>query len=530
MTRRGRLHAPPPNWLDRAIRWVAPEVGLRRAAARMQLARLRRYEAAAVTRRTSGWHAGQGSPNAEIGPSLHLVRARVRQLVRDNCWAARACRHLQVSATGSGGVLATPIGSRGISDRKLARIDERWKDWSGTVALDPAGQQTFAGIQSLTARSAHEAGEVLVRRIHRSSRSKLPIPMQLQVIEADFLDTAKTEQLKGGNLVLQGVEYDRGGRRVAYWLFPVHPGESIALTLPNLVSERVSADDVIHVYEPLRPGQVRGISAGAPAAIRHRDFDEYEDATLVRAKIAALTVAFIRNPDGQPSTSNVDEIEELRPGGVEYLAPGEDVTFNNPPAIMGYEDYARVSLRAVAAGWDVSYESLTGDLSQVNFASGRLGWISENRRIEAWRRQVFVPQVCQRVWSWFLEGAALAGDISATDLVRAEWTPPRREMIQPDKEINALRVQIGAGLLSPSEALRQLGYDPKRILEELADDLELMRDLGITPDLMVKLTSELEDEQEPGEPPVPDSSEGRALVRNGARAMRALARCDGGAA
>jgi capsid protein len=53
----------------------------------------------------------------------------------------------------------------------------------------------------------------------------LPVPPQLQGLEADHLDSTRTEELKDGGFILQGVEFDALGRRRAYWLYPTHPGD-----------------------------------------------------------------------------------------------------------------------------------------------------------------------------------------------------------------------------------------------------------------------------------------------------------------
>ena len=74
-------------------------------------------------------------------------------------------------------------------------------------------------------RSLVESGEVLVRLRERRVEDGLPVPLQLQVLEADHLDSGKTEELRDGGFILQGIEFDALGRRRAYWLYPTHPGD-----------------------------------------------------------------------------------------------------------------------------------------------------------------------------------------------------------------------------------------------------------------------------------------------------------------
>lgn len=135
---------------------------------------------------------------------------------------------------------------------------------------------------------------MLVRRRRRKSADNLPVPLQLQVLEADFLDEQK-DGPSGNNLIIQGIEFDALGKRVAYWLFDEHPGSSSAWK--TLTSRRVDAADVIHVFLPKRPGQARGYSWFAPVMQRLRNFDEMEDAIMEQAKIAACFAAFVTKDD-----------------------------------------------------------------------------------------------------------------------------------------------------------------------------------------------------------------------------------------
>lgn len=521
------------NPIDKAIQYIAPTWACRRLEARTRLElaakidrklRARRYEGAANSNRTAGWMAGPHSANAEIGGALGVLRNRTRDLVRNNGWASRAVRHLTNTTVGSVGMLPTPIGD----DARCRELADLWESFMGSTEVDPERKLTFAGIQNVSTRSQFESGEVVLRRRWRRQSDGLELPFQIQMLEADHIDTSRTENY-GQNTIIQGVEYTPFGSIAALWMYPTHPGEALPLRGWSLVSQRVPARDLIHFFEPLRVGQVRGVPRGCPSLIPHRDFADYADATLVRAKIAALTVAFITKVGDTEgfSTQDADEhdnpVEEMVPGMLEYLRPGEDVSFNSPIDHTSIEEFSRVSCRSIATGWDVSYEALTGDLSNVTFSSAKIGRISENESCDAFRRLYFVPQVCHRVWDWFQEAAQLAGVVTPGKHLRASWTPPRREMVQPLQEINAMKAQINAGLLTVSEALRRLGYNPKLVAEEMKRDLELLGELGISTDLAVELEAQAKDTPAEDEPPLEgDKNASRTLARNGARAISKL--------
>lgn len=67
-------------------------------------------------------------------------------------------------------------------------------------------------------------------------------PCTLQILEADFLDTAKSTVGENGNIIRQGIEFDKQNRRVAYWMWPQHPGKMI-VGKASFQSVRVPADN-----------------------------------------------------------------------------------------------------------------------------------------------------------------------------------------------------------------------------------------------------------------------------------------------
>src|ERR1700743_1673060 len=183
---------------------------------------------------------------------------------------------------------------------------------------------------------------------------------------------------------------------------------------PPLKGVRIPADQILHIYEKDRPGQIRGVTAYAAVMLKMRDLDDYDDAELWRKKIESCFAAFVIQNSGTdgPTIGNIvsngstgtngqptpKRVEAFRPGMIEYLKPGEDVKFGNPTSDANYPAYMRAQLHAVASGLGITYEQLTGDLSQVNYSSLRAGLVEFRRTIDTLRWQVFMPQFCVPVW------------------------------------------------------------------------------------------------------------------------------------
>jgi capsid protein len=168
--------------------------------------------------------------------------------------------------------------------------------------------------------------------------------------------------------------------------------------------------------------------------------------------------------------------ETLEPGAIEILPDGKQITFANPPQSPDYVSHQKHHLFAVAAGYGITFESLTGILSDVNFSSARMGWLEMHRQIASWRWNLIIPQVMDPVHRWFNDAARLSQIRGPRKMI---WTPPRRELVDPAKEIAALIEGVKAGFFSLSEIQRSLGFIPAEVMSELEQDIADARQKGL---------------------------------------------------
>jgi lambda family phage portal protein len=482
-----------PSALDRVLMTIAPKYALDRMRARAAaLAMARHYDAASTGRRTSGWQRNFSDVNAANVPAIQMLRAHARDMVRNNSWARNGLRTIAKNTVGWG----IHPKAMDLPEASAAALHELWRKWAGSTECDADGRKTFYGMQAHVIRAVAESGEVLIRRRRRRVEDGLTIPLQLQVLESDYLDTRK-DGLRGqqGGPIIQGVEYDGIGRRAAYWLFEQHPG-AMRLWPSQVVSKRVPAEDVLHIYAEDRPGQVRGITWFAPVIVNLKDFDEYEDATLMRQKIAACFAAFVTDTDGgagalgAPDEQGDPTIETIEPGTISYLPMGKSVEFSNPPVVSDHDSFSKSNLRRVAAGLGVTYEDLTGDYSQVNFSSARMARLSHWANVHDWRWNMLIPHFCDPVWRWAMEQMIIAGEIDCPAPPDAQWTPPPMPMIEPDKEGLAYVRLVRAGAMTHDEMVREQGQDPDQHWAEYAAGLKKLDAFGIKLDSDVRAVSQ----------------------------------------
>lgn len=443
------------------------------AKARIEFAR--KYEGASKSRRTSGWRAPSTSANSEIDMDLATLRNRSRELRRNDPWANKAIRVITNNVVGCG--IRTQI--QATSERKARAFMDAWKSWAHTTACDYEGLKNFMAIQNMVMDAVVESGEVLIRKRVVSGQQ---IPIQLQVLESDFLDLNRQNfSTDRNNDVIQGIEYDNRGKIVAYHIYNQHPGAfNVINGKAAYKTERIPADDILHIYLAERPGQGRGVPWCHSVMINLKDLNEYQDTQLMRQKIAACFSVFIHDLESNPDLTDEDEIElasKVEPGLMEVLPPGKDIKFANPPGVENYSEYVNAHIRAIAAGYGLSFEALSGDLSQVNFSSARMGWLDMHRNIQTWQKQLIIPQLIEPVFAWFLNASRLGG-LNPTG-VTAKHLPPKREMIDPTKEVPALIDAIRSGVTSFNDAILETGRDPDEHLEQLKSDKDKIDSLGL---------------------------------------------------
>ena len=453
------------------------------------------YDGIGGGRRALAWQVGNPGAVAALAYTQNELRAKSRDLVRRNAWAAAGVEAFVSNAIGTGIKPQSMVADNALRET----IHSLWWDWCEDA--DAAGLTDFYGLQALACRAMLEGGECLVRLRYRRPEDGLAVGLQLQLLEPEHLPATLNSERPGGNVIRAGIEFDKLGRRVAYHLYNAHPGDgSLAPMSGNggtgssIDTVRVPAAEIIHLFRPLRPGQIRGEPWLARALVKLNELDQYDDAELVRKKTAAMFAGFITRLSPEDSLmgeglpdANGAAMAGLEPGTMQILEPGEDVKFSQPADVgASYAEFLRIQFRAVAAAMGITYEMLTGDLTQVNYSSIRAGLLEFRRRCEAIQHNVIVHQLCCPIWRAWMEQAALEGALPLTDFsqkrreyLAAKWIPQGWQWVDPKKEFDAMLTAIRAGLLSRSEAISAFGYDAEDIDREIALDNQRADELGL---------------------------------------------------
>lgn len=463
------------------------------------------YDAGAHTRRTMGWRAPTSSPNSAVLANLATLRDRSRAAARNDGFAKGAIEALVSNLIGTGikplsqapDDLVVEFRGRRMPFRQA--VHALWLEW--TDHSDADGRLDFYGQQAQVARAWLEGGDCFARVRDRRPEDRLPVPMQVQVLEPELCPHTHHALLPSGNRVRAGIEFDRIGREVAYWFHPIRPGDTQDFDASRLV--RVTNDEfrpVAHVYDPLRPGQIRGIPHLTPALIALHEASKFADATLMRQQIANLFAGFVKRPagigddpvnplTGLPNTSGeLPPMVGMEPGTIQELDVGEEIEFSDPPKVgQEFADFMRQILRGVAAATGVPYEVLTGDMTGLNDRTMRVVLNEFRRRIQAWQHQLIAYQFCRPIWNAWMDRVFISGvlQIPASYVEdprpwrAVKWMPPKWAYIHPVQDVLAQERAIRAGFISRSAVVAENGEDAEAIDAEQKADNDRADALGL---------------------------------------------------
>jgi lambda family phage portal protein len=418
--------------------------------------------------------------------------------------ASRVVDFLEGSTVGNG---LRPMLRAGFADPKFLAAQEAFFE-----QCDADEVLNFDGLLRVVFREVVAGGECFVRMRERDmdapENRHLVAPLQLQAIPGEMVPT-NDHTLE----TVCGIKTNGLGRRIAYKFYNKHPGEFLMNNPAAPTLSFVPSSSVCHVFRKGEPGQIRGEPWLVRGLIALHDLDAYQDAELVRKKMAAMPVFFIETPtdlnkqpgpagvsdgtDGNPEGTPLDTegnvwiqedpiaiMPELKPGGVVPVAPGWKV---NPsiPADVGpnYDVFVRRQLQRICAGVNVPYELVTGDTPVgANERMMRIRVQAYYQLVRQWRAML-VRQFCTPVWNRFIDALVSNGwqptDGTVDDYRRVEWIGDPVPQTHPTQDVQADIMAVRAGFKTRAQVIRERGGDPDRMLAQRAAECAASDELGI---------------------------------------------------
>lgn len=496
------------------------------------------YEGAQGGGRLSSWRPMDVGPNLNLDYSVAGLRARQRQQTRDNPIALSAREQYVINVIGAGMRPNLQIDDLALKKKIMAV----WQH--SALELDADGQTDFAGMQATVARGMFDGGSILARARYRRIDDDPTVPLQIQILESDFMDSTRDQLLPNGGKIKLGIQLDPIGQREGYWLRREHPGDSF---ITSFISSFVPANQVAHVYKVTRPGQLTGVPHLHSALVSLYELDKYTDAEIVRKQQAAMHVGAITNTTGEATPADIFGVVDpndpgnvlgaaylrnmyygkmgaLKAGSWNVLAPGDEISFNQPADVgPNYEAFLRNGKRDIAIAAGITYEQLTGDMSNVNYSSARVRLIDIRRGFEMDQQHVIAFQFCRKVWAWWLDAAVAGGLIDIPNYaserflyVNPQWVADPFEYVDPVKDLAADISEVRAGFTPHQEKIIERGNDPSVVYDEIERANQIFDKKNFVFDTDARRTNIKGIAQFPNDPPPPEFDDGSGKPNKGA--------------
>lgn len=463
----------------------------RRGAPRMAA---RAFDSAKRDRLTASWTVADETVNQSLLRGLRVMRARSRDFARNNEYGRKFFSLVRTNVVGADGfsLKVNCLDSLGKQDKEDSALIEAAYGRHGKAGeYDVTGKLTEAAFDAMAVNMIARDGEVLIRAVPGRDRGKHRF--QLQLLPGHLLDEEHNKELAGGYRIRMGVEFDPFMKPVAYHLRTGNGASDMYAHQGSRRYERVPADEMLHLFIPEEIEQWRGAPWLFAALRSAQHLDQFDEAALVAANVGASKMGFFKrtDPDAGDITGGEQQegsdgqpefVQSAEPGSFEMLPDGWDLANWDPEYPNGiYEQFHKAVLRRTAAGTLVSYHSLSGDLTDVNFSSIRSGTLDER---EMWKTIQGWYAGTAKVWifeQWLARALINDSALIEAKLPFAKFEKfnapifqgRRWDWVSPKDDAVAKREEVGLGINSRSQIIRDRGGDPGKVFQELRDEEEI---------------------------------------------------------
>jgi len=450
----------------------------------------RNYHAASTSRLFADFTSSNRSADSELRYDLVLMRNRSRELARNDVYVKRYLALLKTNVVGDQG-MTLQVKARN-SDNSMdvignGIIEQAWKQFGMKGNCSADGRKSWVDLQQYVIESVARDGEAFVQIVRGA---QFPHGIAFHPLEADMIDEQKNARAKNGNRIRMGIEVDKYDRPVAYWVRKQHPGDYDMSRYKSAETDRIPAENIIHVYDQIRAGQTRGEPWMAPAISQLKMLNAHREAELVASRMAASKMGFFISESGDEVPADDYDgkvpIIDAEPGAFHQLPAGVDFKpFDANHPSSAFAEFEKGILRGLASGLGVSYASLSNDLEGTSYSSIRQGALEERdayRRVQSFLLQHFVIPAYSQWLRHAMEFNVVP--IPATRFDKffdaSVFRPRGWQWVDPQKEINAAVTAMHNGIMSMQDVSNQYGRDIEETFSQIQRDQELAESLGLS--------------------------------------------------
>jgi lambda family phage portal protein len=490
----GKIKIPAPSRFERAIAYIAPRYAARKWKTRALFTNMSGgYTGASRKKRgLDSWFPGDSDADSAILPHLSELRDRSRDMVRNIPLATGIINTKTTEVVGTGLIHHSRLSrsvlnlSEEAAEALETSIDREWDLFWNTHEVDAARILTGNGIGRQVYRQEKENGDIFIL-LPRFKRPGSPYTLRLQLIEADRVcnsgNMSDSYNYKDtGYMLAGGILKSERGEPVVYQILKQHPGssqysadQSKWVSVPAFGSQS-GLKNVIHYFNPTRPGQTRGVPDLAPVMELIKQLGSYISNEALATEIASMFTIFIESETGETDfdftnledetgAKSTDKDIKLAPGMVVGLNKGESVKIADPGRPnTAFDGFVLAICRQIGPAVNLPYEILVKHFTS-SYSAARAALLA------AWKyymteRQMLAANFYQVVKEIFMHEAVAMGRIQAPGffsdpLLRkaycsSEWTGPSKGMIDEFKEIQASAAKVALGVSTRAKETAEL--------------------------------------------------------------------------
>lgn len=480
-------------------------------------------------------HAYSG--DAAIMSSHGLMNRRVRDLVRNTAQGKRVRHAFQDLIVGTGFQtfawpfapdemfqLATELqrvedGEIGPRLQYALESDDLYEEWSSDpLQFDIEGRLSRMEMERMAVGEAVTTGNALIIRCFNPNYKI--VPLCYQILEREQLDESMDRDgSERENKILNGIEFDRNNRAVAYHVCLDHPHEFFGLSGSSFLGNngitatgvgvrrmRIPAERVIDLALWDRPSSSVGASWYDATGQTAWDRDNYMGSEIRSAAVDAAFAFVAKLQHGEKygawgfgdGESDEDENDNrmFKVGQSPVAATiGTDESLEMVRSTRPNKDapsFLKLLDRDQAGGLGLSYYTLTGDYESTNFTSTRAAKMDEDLHLgplKSW----FGTHVALRMRREFNALAAASGayrSLRPAEFRANERTYQRfdaigngRDLLDPFKEGEARTARLRTGMSTFKEECAKRGQHWIKVLMQLAIEKKVRSMFGVEIDI-----------------------------------------------
>lgn len=385
-------------------------------------------------------------------------------------------------------------------------IERAWKRWQLKQNCTVGRRHSYAQTRHQRLIMCARDGDVFIK-LYRWKKGDKSAPndndfgFAIQLISSEWIDHSINQLLDNGNHIKMGIEYDKWGAAVAYYVVKRQPNDwryySMASARGGISNcERVDARDMIHYcqFEDSESGRGAPWISSVMQKLRH--IDKYSEAEVISARAEACkgghyqaTVPGVIPEDLADYIQKIGEngkrlTDSVEPAMWKTLPYGYEAKAHDPKHPNGnYPDFKKEMIREVCAGAGDQYNIMAGDLEGVNYSSMRAGSLDIR---ELWMlTQAFDIETAEiPIFTAWLEMALANGAIPLPLTKFEKFNQPqfqgrRWPWVDPLKDAKADQQAIDSLLDSRTRICNENGKDFEEIVEEQAIERILIEEAGL---------------------------------------------------